>query len=368
MKKVFLSSFSLALMFGVWNFSGAIAAPDSVFNPILRDIQNQLPRGMVMRLPSVLRVYDTTGRTSVYPAVKVSNDGSGLSVFFYAQPQCEFRACMRGRLSVSKGLASFEKSLVSDPISNQSHPNQPNRFCGIISRKVITLKDSVEAFSVDFDTCGVSSGRFNSIIWNQDGYYFYVSVGNGTTNVDIARSMANETPIRSNRYSSEQETQSINPHPFFDPFISEIKANLPSSLYIKIPKQEFENIRFPLALSKMTSIIRSDGKSLTVVFCANNSVGQTSDRPFCYSVGFLGYMHVFPSSDRSSLDRYLKQSKGVWQNRKLMKGFTARCWSPAEKLTKSIPYCIWQENKQFFVVTDWDGLVDAVVNGAVIRH
>lgn len=165
-----------------------------------------------------------------------------------------------------------------------------------------------------------------------------------------------------------QNLQSRNVHPFFRPFISEIKSKLPSNLYIKIPKQEFENIRFPLALSEVTSVISRDGNGLSVIFCGSNAVAKDESRDFCPSVGYLGFIHVFSSTDRDSLDRYTKRDTGVWQNKTFAKGVKARCWSSGQRLTKSFPYCVWQENKQIFVVTPWDGLVDTVINGVVVQR
>lgn len=172
-----------------------------------------------------------------------------------------------------------------------------------------------------------------------------------------------DSTLRNNKKIQTNEV-----HPFFRPFISEIKSKLPSNLYIKIPKQEFGNIRFPLALNEMTNLVSSDSKGLSITLCASRAVNRTSDKPFCPSVGYLGFISVFSPTDRDSIDRYTKQDTGLWKDKKFAKGITARCWSSGKRLTKSFPYCIWQENKQVFVVTAWDVLVDAVINGIVVQR
>lgn len=47
------------------------AAPAPTFRPILRDIQNQLPRGMVMRLPASLELINFQGKKiTIYPVLE----------------------------------------------------------------------------------------------------------------------------------------------------------------------------------------------------------------------------------------------------------------------------------------------------------
>jgi len=181
--------------------SEAKAAPDPVFKSILQDIRNQLPRGMVMRLPSVLKLYNPQGeRLVVYPDVEQRNRDS-LNVILYSQPNCGggrgSRSCFFGRLSVSQNLAEFENGLISKPLSNQILPGYRNRVCGIVARRNVTLTSIVKAISVDYDTCGASSGRSNWIIWQQNGLFFLVVVSNESVNIDIATSMASEPPISS---------------------------------------------------------------------------------------------------------------------------------------------------------------------------
>lgn len=174
------------------------AAPDSVFNPVLQDIRNQLPSGMVMRLPSGSKFFDYQGQKKVvYPTAVSQNGANGLNVFLSSTPNCGSRSCGYGYLKVSKSLDEFENSLFTKPISNQMHPSQPGRICGIVSKKEVSLNKSINAMSFNLDTCGASSGKYELVIWKQDGYFFVVSVG--ASNLNVARSMANEPPIRSNR-------------------------------------------------------------------------------------------------------------------------------------------------------------------------
>jgi hypothetical protein len=177
----------------------ANAAPDPVFSPILQDIRDKLPRGMVMRLPSVLRLYDYQGqKITVYPDAEQRNRDE-LSVILYSQPNCGGgrggRSCFFGRLSVSQNLTEFENNLISNPISKETQRGYPNRICGIVTRRNLALNSITQAISVDYDTCGASSGRSNYIIWKQDGLFFLVTAGSEARNTDIATSMANEPPI-----------------------------------------------------------------------------------------------------------------------------------------------------------------------------
>lgn len=60
----------------------ASAEPASMFRPIIREIQNQLPRGWVMRLPSRVNISDNP----LYPEVVALREE--FAVFLNSQPNC----------------------------------------------------------------------------------------------------------------------------------------------------------------------------------------------------------------------------------------------------------------------------------------
>ncbi|MEK0195022.1 hypothetical protein, partial [Microcoleus anatoxicus] len=61
----------------------ANAEPAPIFRPILRDIQNQLKTGWVMRLPSSVNISDT----QLYPQVITTIPGK-FAVWLNSQPNC----------------------------------------------------------------------------------------------------------------------------------------------------------------------------------------------------------------------------------------------------------------------------------------
>jgi len=199
-KKVLLGSLGFVVLFLTANFFGdnVNAAPDPIFKPILGGIGNRRSRGMVMRLPSVFRLYDYKNeRVTVYPDVR--SIGGGLSITFNTEPDCKARFCYFGRINAYQSLAAmkssnpFDYGLISSQMGKPMSPTQPNRVCGIVSRKTIALNSSIKAVAVEHETCGVSSGRSDSVIWEQDRTVFVVQLGNRNS-VDIAKSMANEPP------------------------------------------------------------------------------------------------------------------------------------------------------------------------------
>ena len=198
MNKKFFTGLSL---FGALCLSPfeAKAVPDPVFNPILGNIQNSLPRGMVMRLPSKLRLYGYQNRRIyVYPKIQRS-DTDELAIALHSEPDCQANYCLLGFLTVEKVIDPYFKALITEEIGSWK-PYKTNRNCGVIKRKNVSLVNSIQGILVEHDRCGNGSlNRSSSFIWKQDGYFFTVRIGTHKLNsiVDIARSMASEPPIRS---------------------------------------------------------------------------------------------------------------------------------------------------------------------------
>jgi hypothetical protein len=90
--------------------SVTVAEPASIFRPILRDIQNQLPRGWVMRLPSAVNLSDNP----LYSQVVTTIPGE-FAVFLNSQPNCTARSCQFGIITVAQDSA-YANSLPSKPI------------------------------------------------------------------------------------------------------------------------------------------------------------------------------------------------------------------------------------------------------------
>jgi hypothetical protein len=204
-KNLLVSLLTASISFGMGNWSELIAnaEPDPIFNPILSAIGNRRPSGnMVMRLPSVLRLYDYQNKlVTVYPEVQ-SLRNAGLYITFSTQPKCGSRSCYFGGIRAYKDLGAMKSEdygkwvykLLSDQMGRPYLPTQPNRVCGIVSRKIEPLNKSIKAAVVEYDTCGVSSGRYTSVIWQQDTTVFVVQLGDKNS-VDVSKSMANESPV-----------------------------------------------------------------------------------------------------------------------------------------------------------------------------
>ncbi|MFB8788084.1 MAG: hypothetical protein U7123_04385 [Potamolinea sp.] len=167
-----------------------IAEPAPIFKPILRDIQNQLPRGMVMRLPASLELINFQGKKiTIYPILEPYKSGE-FRISLVTQPDCQARACQFGY------IAAFQK-------------NVDNYHLGLRSRGVpITLGEKVSGVYVYVDIRGASSTTYGLAIWEQNNLTFLVSLPfNSNLNlaqnkqliINIATSMANEPPIKSAR-------------------------------------------------------------------------------------------------------------------------------------------------------------------------
>ena len=187
-KKFLLGSLSFATVLIVGNWLGLTvnAAPDPIFKPILSGIGNRRPTGnMVMRLPSLLRLYDYQNKlVTVYPEVQ-SLGNNGLKINLNTNSNCNYRACYFGRIMAYKDLGAmksdgsggFVYNLLSAPIGKPYLPTQPNRVCGLVSRKIEMLNGFTKAAVVEYDLCGASEGRVSSVIWQQDKTVFIVQLG-----------------------------------------------------------------------------------------------------------------------------------------------------------------------------------------------
>lgn len=88
--------------------------PAPIFTPILRDIQNQLPKGMVLRLPSRVNIRNIP----IYPQVVTTIPGR-FAVSLNTQPNCMDRVCQLGIISVAENPES-NNILRSRPIFSKT--------------------------------------------------------------------------------------------------------------------------------------------------------------------------------------------------------------------------------------------------------
>ncbi|MGB5962594.1 MAG: hypothetical protein WBG73_18150 [Coleofasciculaceae cyanobacterium] len=190
------SLFGLMMSLGIFG-AGVLAKPQStiaepapIFKPILRDIQNQLPRGMAMRLPASLELINFQGkRITIYPTLEPSRRGE-LRISLNTTPNCQAHSCQFGY------IAAFQQ-------------NSNNYHLGLRSRGVpITLRKNVSGVYVYVDIRGASTTPYALVIWNQNNLSYLVSLPfspglsvaqNKQLIINIATSMANEPLIKSTR-------------------------------------------------------------------------------------------------------------------------------------------------------------------------
>jgi hypothetical protein len=164
----------------------ATSAPAPSFRPILRDIQNQLPRGMVMRLPASLELIDFQGKKiTIYPILEPYRRGE-FRISLNTTPNCQAHFCQFGY------IAAFQQ-------------NSKNYHLGLRSRGVpITLGEKVSGVYVYVDIRGASTTPYGLVTWEQNNLSYLVSLPfspgltlaqNKQLIINIATSMANEPPI-----------------------------------------------------------------------------------------------------------------------------------------------------------------------------
>ena len=198
------------------------AEPAPIFTPSLREIQNQLPKGMVMRLPSRVNIRNIP----IYPQVVTSNPGR-FAISLNTQPNCMARVCQLGIISVAENPESnniqrsrpiFSKSDIERvrairQRNSQTWTEADKQYLirsdgAILERSPITLKNGVEGFFIVENNAGASTPPSLSVIWAQDGLNYHVSIKGGVDSdgnaiqdqkseiINLAISMANEVPIQ----------------------------------------------------------------------------------------------------------------------------------------------------------------------------
>ncbi len=171
----------------------ANAEPASMFRPILREIQTQLPRGWVMRLPSSVNISDNP----LYLQLVTTIPGA-LAVFLNSQPNCKARVCQFGIIAVAQN-STYDNNLRSRPIFTLKELEKLNAIrrrsyetwtqaerielirsdMAVLERTPITLKQGIEGLFVVQNSGGASTPTSLSVIWKQDGLNYRVSLRGG---------------------------------------------------------------------------------------------------------------------------------------------------------------------------------------------
>ncbi len=159
-----------------------IAAPAPIFRPILKEIRNKLPYGVVMRLPSYLpnsqELYATVGSEGLYRQAPEK----GFVVMISTIQNCSYHACDVGGFTVYPGTNKSLRSLLSEGLQDITNVKLGKGIQGLYS----------------FFNGGSSQDR--AIIWKQNGLLFKVDCRAGWMSkqqlINLAKSMAKEPPIR----------------------------------------------------------------------------------------------------------------------------------------------------------------------------
>ncbi|MEG4087943.1 hypothetical protein [Microcoleus sp. Pol12B4] len=188
------SIFSLMVSWGILGVGGfikpqsAMAEPAPIFRPFIRDIQTQLPRNMVMRLPASIpyrSLPPANSNNTLYSYL--SSRGGELSIQLYYRPGCRANACFAGEFSASNSdtrMAELEKQ-AKWPCANAVSVN---------------IKSGIQGVYTNI-RCGGSGDGSQTIFWKQNGLTFSAQL-RAAANIkqellDVATSMANEPPIQS---------------------------------------------------------------------------------------------------------------------------------------------------------------------------
>ena len=162
--------------------ANAEAAP--IFRPLIRDIQAQLPRGMVMRLPAVIP-NPPSGIPGYRPAIISSNapEGGYFAIVLVTSNCPETRlvaVCDTGRIFVERRNSNTNQRLRENQQQGSS----------------ISLKTRVRGFYRSY--IQPTRGKMHEIIWEQDGMIFGVMSRSRSQKqvINVAISMANELPIK----------------------------------------------------------------------------------------------------------------------------------------------------------------------------
>lgn len=147
--------------------------------PIISQIRSQLPKGLVMRLPSEIEgvAYNGT-KFAIYGIVQEPYDDQ-FRIQLVATPDCDVRACLVGYIGVA-------------PLGSRSLPTRDEK------NEPINITPNLRGTYIYRTFPGAASSSVNIIFWEQNGVVYTVSSGMSKQNVlEIASSMATGVTITS---------------------------------------------------------------------------------------------------------------------------------------------------------------------------
>lgn len=169
------------------NPQSAMAEPAPIFRPFIRNIQDQLPRDMVMRLPASIpyRSLPASSNNTLYPYLYSKNGELGITLYY--SPGCRANPCFAGEFIVSK-LDEHKSKL--EAIAKWSCANAVS----------VNIKPGIKGVYTNI-RCGGTGDGSQTIFWKQNGLTFSAQL-RAADNIkqellEIATSMANEPPIKS---------------------------------------------------------------------------------------------------------------------------------------------------------------------------
>jgi hypothetical protein len=184
MKKVmttYLFSFSI-LAGGLLQQTRAFAEPAPLFQPLVEDIRNQLPKGSKIRLPAFM----PESSIPLYPYIH--SDKNIFAVNIAITPDC---ATAKNASSCTAGGFG---------VFTTNSKNTPPKGDNVTP---ITLGNGVKGF---YFTRGSGENLHQYVFWQQDGLQYGLGVGGGASAdvtqqelIDIAASTVNEAPIVSTK-------------------------------------------------------------------------------------------------------------------------------------------------------------------------
>lgn len=161
----------------------ASCRPANIFNPYLTQIQNNLPLGLIMRLPSEIRFSGTSDieESKLFVRIFSSDIPSAYTVSLFT--------CDRGPLPCLVGsFSAARKTSVSAIREFQRHKT---------GGKIVTLNKGVFGYLLE-GRQQRPSYQFSSIMWEQDGMLYAVTspIVERQNMLFMAYSMAHDTPLR----------------------------------------------------------------------------------------------------------------------------------------------------------------------------
>ncbi|OKH32579.1 hypothetical protein NIES2119_25940 [[Phormidium ambiguum] IAM M-71] len=180
----------------------ATATPAPIFRPVISNIQNQLPRNLVLRLPSSLPATITRYENPKLE-FRVDKEEVYLVIKWIG---CEHNYPPGGRGYMINCLPLIARSII---VSSKSLPDF-NSFRQIA--KAFGLLRNVQGYYFEEDM-GAPGMGWREVQWIQNGTLFQIKSANLSANelIQVARSMATEPPIYDKTTANSRRTTTRSP-------------------------------------------------------------------------------------------------------------------------------------------------------------